>query len=92
MIINLELTAKDVTVKSGNYNKVEVEISGIELNDVITELSATENGINGALNEIGSDAVAGWISEEDKLTDILDNFDSQDIFDYLKSKGWKMEE
>lgn len=86
--ISFEIYASDATIKPDNYNRLRVEMDGVEISDL---LEAIED--NGSLiDSMGGEAIAEHFSTEGRLFEFLDNFDSGELADYLETKGWKIQE
>ncbi|HDT0657906.1 TPA: hypothetical protein QIB60_000507 [Enterobacter cloacae subsp. dissolvens] len=86
--ISFEIYASDATIKPDDYNRLRVEVDGVEISDL---LEAIED--NGSLiDSMGGEAIAEHFSTEGRLFEFLDNFDSGELADYLETKGWKIQE
>jgi hypothetical protein len=84
--ISFEVNGSDVVIKPDDYRNVRVEIDGVELSDLIEEIDDD----NSILEVIGTDSVATWISNNNKMVDVLDELVTQEIAEYLESRGWKV--
>jgi hypothetical protein len=84
--ISFEVNGSDVVIKPDDYRNVRVEIDGVELSDLIEEIDDDDS----ILEVIGTDSVATWISNNNKMIDVLDELVTQEIAEYLESRGWKV--
>jgi hypothetical protein len=84
--VSFEIYATEAIVKPDNYNKLRVEVVGVEISNLVEAVDENAD----ILKEIGVENIAEWIIEESSLFQFLDYFDDVAIMDYLKSKGWEM--
>ncbi|WP_237929942.1 hypothetical protein [Buttiauxella sp. S19-1] len=82
--ISFEVTASDASIKPDDYRNIRVEVDGIAISDLLESIEDNAS----ILEEIGEEKIADWISEENKLAELLNHFDDVDLADYLKNKGW----
>lgn len=86
--ISFEIYATEAIVKPDNYNKLRVEVDGVEISDLLEAVA--ENAA--IIDSIGSEEIAEHFSTEGRLFEFLDNFDGGELADYLETKGWKVQE
>ncbi|GEM_PF-2920923 len=86
--ISFEIYATEAIVKPDNYNKLRVEVDGVEVSDLLEAI-----GDDGSIiDSLGTEAISEHFSTEGRLFEFLDNFDGGELADYLETKGWKIQE
>ncbi|HBC0585280.1 TPA: hypothetical protein I3599_000533 [Enterobacter cloacae] len=84
--ISFEIYATEATIKPDDYNKLRIEVDGIELSDLIEAVD--DNAA--ILKVIDVENISEWIVEENSVVALLEYFDDITIVDYLRSKGWEI--
>lgn len=84
--ISFEIYATEAIVKPDNYNKLRVEVDGVELSDLIEAVD--DNAA--ILKVIDVENIAEWVAEENSVVAMLEYFDDVAIVDYLRAKGWEI--
>ncbi|WP_330983642.1 MULTISPECIES: hypothetical protein [Enterobacterales] len=87
MKVNLELEADNITIRPDSSTKLNVDIDGVNVVNVIDEISEAEGGINKMLELIGIDNIAEWIYTEAKVSEALGYFDNEEIINHLRTQG-----
>ena len=86
--VSFEIYATEAIIKPDNYNKIRVEVDGVEINDLLEAI-----GDNGSIiDSMGGEEISEHFSTEGRLFEFLDNFDGGELADYLETKGWKVQE
>ncbi|EKS4617617.1 hypothetical protein QB788_003466 [Salmonella enterica] len=79
--------ATDVVIKAQNYQEIRVELDGVELSDLVEDIDDNES----ILETIGISNIGEWINSRARISDILDELDTQEIAEYLERRGWKIQ-
>lgn len=85
--ISFEIYASNAAVKPDNYNRLRVEVDGVEISDLLEAVGDNES----IIDSIGDNEIAEHFSTEGRLFEFLDNFDGGELADYLETKGWKIQ-
>lgn len=84
--ISFEVYTSDATIKPDNYNRIRVEVDGVEISDLLESIEDNPS----ILESIGEKNIATWINDNNGLSEFLDNFSGLEIAEYLEAKGWKI--
>lgn len=85
--ISFVVEATDVVIKAQNYQEIRVELDGVELSDLVEDIDDNES----ILESIGISNVGEWINSRARISDILDELDTQEVAEYLERRGWKIQ-
>ncbi|ECG8260412.1 hypothetical protein FO131_19770 [Salmonella bongori] len=85
--ISFVVEATDAVIKAQNYQEVRVELDGVELSDLVEDIDDNES----ILESIGISNVGEWVNSRARISDILDELDTQEIAEYLERRGWKIQ-
>ncbi|ECI5353050.1 hypothetical protein GYD59_001940 [Salmonella enterica] len=85
--ISFVVEATDVVIKAQNYQEIRVELDGVELSDLVEDIDDNES----ILETIGISNIGEWINSRARISDILDELDTQEIAEYLERRGWKIQ-
>lgn len=86
--INFEVYATDATIKPDNYNRIRVEVGGVEISDLLESIGDNDS----VIEEIGGKEIAEYFSAEERLLGFLENIDSSDIAKFLEEHSWAVQE
>ncbi|MGQ3662634.1 hypothetical protein [Citrobacter braakii] len=86
--ISFGVYAKDATIRPDNYNRLRVELDGIDIPDLLESIADDE----AILQAIGAEHIGEWINGQAKTSEILEELDEQEIAEYLETKGWRMKD
>ncbi|MHA1063449.1 hypothetical protein ACR9GP_06005 [Enterobacter ludwigii] len=85
--ISFEVYATEAIVKPDTYNKLRVEVDGVEISNLLEAI-----GDDGSLiDAMGGETIAEYFSTEGRLFEFLENFDGGELADYLETKGWNVQ-
>ncbi|ENA9695597.1 hypothetical protein ABG299_001089 [Salmonella enterica subsp. enterica] len=85
--ISFVVEATDVVIKAQNYQEIRVELDGVELSDLVEDIDDNES----ILESIGISNVGEWVNSRARISDILDELDTQEVAEYLERRGWKIQ-
>ncbi|EPT5086560.1 hypothetical protein ACVUCS_003461 [Salmonella enterica subsp. enterica] len=85
--ISFVVEATDVVIKAQNYQEIRVELDGVELSDLVENIDDNES----ILESIGIMNIGEWINSRARISDILDELDTQEVAEYLERRGWKIQ-
>lgn len=85
--ISFVVEATDAVIKAQNYQEIRVELDGVELSDLVEDIDDNES----ILESIGISNVGEWINSRARISDILDELDTQEVAEYLERRGWKIQ-
>ncbi|EIX6431231.1 hypothetical protein MKU92_000048 [Salmonella enterica] len=85
--ISFVVEATDVVIKAQNYQEIRVELDGVELSDLVEDIDDNES----ILETIGISNIGEWLNSRARISDILDELDTQEIAEYLERRGWKIQ-
>ncbi|EJJ3922843.1 hypothetical protein NI479_004972 [Salmonella enterica] len=85
--IGIYVEGQDAIIKPVNTHRVGVEIEGLSLSDLIESVDDD----SAILEKIGEDKIADWISDHNKLSSFLDNFDIRDVSDWIEIRNSELQ-
>lgn len=82
-----------VKVTNANINphssaSIEVELENVELSDLISSIDDNK----AILDEIGSEKIAEWMSDNVEIENVLDNTYAADVIVWLEKNGYEVRE
>jgi hypothetical protein len=86
--ISFYLPASGVTIKPVTRDRITVELEDVELSDLI---EAVEDN-KAILDEIGSEKIAEWMSDNVEIENVLDNTYAADVIVWLEKNGYEVRE
>ncbi|QIP19107.1 hypothetical protein HA514_05505 [Enterobacter kobei] len=83
MTIDFEVNATGIDVSTSGYrDHVNLEVRGVELSDLISEIEG-----KALFQEIDLDDYIDWAEAAGHTDDILDRLDAHEVIEWLRRKG-----
>lgn len=84
MAIDFKVKATGVEVSASGYrDSVDLEVRGVELTDLLSEIEDSA-----LFSEIDLDEFIDWADGKGKASEILDRLDADDVISWLRSNGY----